>query len=108
MFVSEFYFWIAFAVNFEFSLLKILLLLAAILKKNTKKPFLAFFGCSGPMVALPKPCLVGSSLVYSGSKLDFELKVRPAVGGLCWGEAELKVSTFGHGLRLQRWEKRHR
>lgn len=108
MFVSEFYFWIAFAVNFEFSLLKILLLLAAILKKNTKKPFLAFFGCSGLMVALPKPCLVGSSLVYSGSKLDFELKVRSAVGGLCWGEAELKVSTFSHGLRLQRWKKRHR
>lgn len=57
-------------------------------------------------MALPKPCLAESSSVYCGNKLDFELKVKGSVvGGLCWGEAELKVSTFSHGLRLQRWEK---
>lgn len=40
-----------------------------------------------------------SSLVYCGSKLHFELR------GFCWGGAELKVSTFSHGLRLWKWEK---
>lgn len=56
-------------------------------------------------MALPKPCLVESSLVYFGNKLDFELQVGSVVGGPCWGEAELQVSTFSQSLRLQRWEK---
>lgn len=80
------YFWIAFAINFEFSLLKPLLLSAAIWKKKTKKQGSHSWLFWGLVVALPKSYLVESSLVYCGNNLDnLDLSWKFPLSVMVWG-----------------------